>query len=100
MLGAMNAFGVKPSVVTFNASISVCGKAGNVEEAMRVFGAMNDFAVKLSAVTFKIEDALSACLNFFACLNLLPLHTLTFTSQVSYCFIFITLNDVVIVISL
>jgi pentatricopeptide repeat protein len=37
----MNASGVKPDVITFNASVSACGKAGKVEEAMRVFGEIN-----------------------------------------------------------
>ena len=98
----MNAFGVKPSVVTFNALISVCGKAGKVEEAMRVFGAMNVFAVKPSVVTFttfisdcgkagNIEDALRVfremtCM-FLPMLNnvtVLPQSTIAAKVQVLY----------------
>ena len=37
VFGAMNAFGVKPSVVTFNALISACAKNGKVEDALRLF---------------------------------------------------------------
>ena len=61
MFGAMNAFGVKPSVVTFNALISACGKNGKVEDALRLFNFTHLLKLYNAAEIYLLLELQSYC---------------------------------------